>query len=252
MSHLCLATTIADQPKELLEKGQRLWPALKQRFDAIVVHATASTHHDWMMFFEQENIPVATMPADWDAIGLHRRRALALALQHTDCSHVMYADLDHVLRWVERYPEDLDQTLAKIDDWDCLVMGKSQEAFAGLPRRLDETEATMNHIYYLMTGHQWDLAMAARGFSRAATQLVVEKSKENTLGNDVAWPLLCETNGLKVGYTEANGLRYETNTVYATETEDVEDNDPEAWMLRVKIESQQVDAMRPFLKFYQN
>ena len=70
---------------------------------------------------------------------------------------------------------------------------------------------------------------------------------EDTIGNDMAWPLLIEQAGMTLGYLEAEGLTYETNTVYANNLQDREDADPAAWMLRVYTANQHIDAMRPFL-----
>ena len=126
------------------------------------------------------------------------------------------------------------------------------EAGHGLNRqiamRLQATESIVNRIYVLMTGREWDLMMAARGLSRPAAELIVRQSTVDTLGNDVAWPLLVEQSGLTLGYVQADGLIYETNTVYARNVQDTLDDDPEAWMLRIYAANQQVDAMRPFLK----
>ena len=53
---------------------------------------------------------------------------------------------------------------------------------------------------------------------------------------------------MTLDYLEADGLTYETNSVYARSGVDSEDRNPAAWMLRVHAASQQVDAMRPFLR----
>jgi len=195
------------------------------------------------------DVPFLTAPSGEDVTGLHRRRSLALAVEST-AQRFLYADLDHVMRWVERYPDDLDQVLSKADQFDCLVIGRSEESLASTPRRLRETEAIVNHIYKLATGNEFDLMMAARCFSRAAAVYVVEECKEDTIGNDSAWPMLCETAGFSVGYVRSNGLRYETNRVYGTDGMDDEDRDPVAWMNRVRYLSQNVDAMEPFLEKY--
>lgn len=51
---------------------------------------------------------------------------------------------------------------------------------------------------------------------------------EDTIGNDMAWPLHIEQAGMSLGYVEADGLTYETNGVYSQKTKDAEDQDPAA------------------------
>ncbi len=248
MSGRCLVTAVCDPPGELLGKAELLWPALRARFSDIAVHVTTNTHAGWFEFLEARDVPMATAAAAWDHIGLHRRRALNVGLTSSTASHLLYADPDHIMRWVERYPADLDRTLATLNAWDCLVIGRSKAAFAAAPRRLRDTEAVVNHTFALLSGFQWDVMMAARGLSRTAASLLVHTCQEDSIGNDVAWVLRCLRHGLEVGYVAADGLRYETNPVYANNCKDREDEDPAAWMLRVKAANQHIDAMRPFLR----
>ncbi len=247
MSSICLVTALCDPPGELLIKAERNWGALQQRFSNIAVHLTDDTHADWHRFLTERGVPTAQARQAWDFIGLHRRRSLELGLRHFACDRFFYSDPDHVLRWVERQPDELDDVLRGARHCDCTVIGRSDAGFKETPERLRATEAIVNHIYRLMTGHAWDLLMAVRVFSRRAAELIVTRSTVDTLGNDVAWPLLVAQSGLTLGYVQAEGLTYETNSVYAHDGADTLDNDPQSWMLRVHAANQQVAAMRPFL-----
>ena len=247
--NICLAATLADSRRELYEKGKQNWSALMDRFSDIAIHATETTHQDWFEFFDTKQVPFLTAPSSENVIGLHRRRSLALALE-TNAERILYADLDHMIRWLERFPDDLDQVLVKTGQYDCLVIERSEESFASSPRRLRETEALVNHIYALITGNNFDLMMATRCFSRAAATHVVKECTEDTIANDVVWPMLCETNGFTVGAVKSNGLRYETNAVYGTDAIDIQDADPRAWIQRITYLSQNVDAMKPYLEKY--
>lgn len=247
---VCLATALCDPDAELLGKAQALWPDLQARFDAIAIHVTHDTHEDWRTFLAEQGVPTREAAPAWDHIGLHRRRSLAIALDHFEHQRLLYIDPDHILRWVERLPDELDQTLNLIGRWDCLVIGRSPESFGQAPARLRETEVAVNRVYALMTGRAWDLMMAARGFSRRAAALIVRGSREDTIGNDMAWPLQIEQARMTLGYLEADGLTYETNHVYANAADDAEDADPAAWMLRIYAANQQIDAIRPYLNSY--
>jgi hypothetical protein len=244
---ICFATALCDPEAELLSKARNLWPSLQQLFFTQAIHVTSDTHKDWFRFLEDQGVPTRQSDPAWDHIGLHRRRSLEIALDHFDSGRLIYLDPDHVLRWLERKPEELASVLQLVGAWDCLIVGRSPGAFAAAPKRLRDTEVVVNRVYALMTGRSWDLLMAARGFSRAAAELIVSDRVEDTIGNDMAWPLHIEQAGMTLGYTEADGLTYETNRVYANDLEDADDADPAAWMLRVYAANQQIDAMRPYL-----
>ncbi len=231
----------------MLAKARALWPALQAAFASQAIHVTSDTHPDWFDFLAEHDVPTRQAAPGWDHIGLHRRRSLEIALDHFDAERLIYLDPDHVLRWLERHPGELKEALAMVGSWDCLIIGRSAVSFAATPERLRDTESVVNRIYALMTGRSWDLMMAARGFSRLGAELIVHHCHEDTLGNDVAWPLLVEQADMTLGYLEADGLTYETNTVYANDLKDAEDSNPEAWMLRVYAANQHIDAMRPFL-----
>jgi hypothetical protein len=70
------------------------------------------------------------------------------------------SDVDHVLRWVEARPDEVDAALAAAATTDMLVIGRTDAAMARSPRRLRETEKVVNHVYELMTGRRWDLTFA--------------------------------------------------------------------------------------------
>jgi hypothetical protein len=248
MTHICLVTALCDPPGDLLEKAERLLPALHARFTDIAANTTTNTHPAWFELLAEHGIITSTADADYDRIGAHRRAALTNGLANSQAPCFLYADPDHVLRWVERYPENLDATLKQIANWDCLVIGRSAEGFNAAPKRLRDTERIVNHTFALLTGLEWDLMMAARGLSRSAAELIANECREDTIGNDVGWPLLCRHRQLSLGYVEADGLRYETNRVYATSGVDAEDGDASAWMLRVRSANQHIDAMRPYLQ----
>jgi len=171
-----------------------------------------------------------------------------MALAHSNIPRIVYMDFDHLLRWIENNPSELDRILEATAEYDCAVIGRGPKSLAALPERLASTEAMVNHIFRLTTGRSWDVMMAARSFSRLAAQAVVEGSTVDTIGNDVACPLLCKAQGLSVGYTEAEGMTYRTNVDYASNLEDARDGDPRAWAQRVLLAAQHVEAMVPYME----
>ena len=222
-------------------------PVISELFSGISAFATNGTHPELVQVLDSVGASIERADSDSNLIGHHRRLALGGALSLGVETHILYMDLDHLLRWIENDRQELLSTLQVIPKWGCLVIGRSPASLRTLPRRLAETESIVNRIYYLNTGRSWDLMMSARGFSFAAARDVVEHCTVDSIGNDVAWPLLCDSLQHTMGYAEADGLTYRTNADYAAGSADRQDNEPLAWAARVAIAYQHVQAMLPYL-----
>jgi hypothetical protein len=241
-----LTTTISDQSGDLRTKLKQLLPSVLDRFDGLAAFVTTTTHAEVFSLLDDHGVCITTGEPDFDSIGRHRRESLRLALRQTAAEHLLVADLDHVLRWIEIDPIELDRVLQIICTHDCTVIGRGPRSFGSLPDRLAKTEVIVNHIYKLVTGNAWDMLMAARGLSRGAAEVIVQYSTIDTIGNDVEWPLLCHSRGFSLQYVEAEGLIYKTNIDYALDREDSLDCDASAWATRMLIAKQHVDAMLPY------
>lgn len=248
MPETALALAVADPEGHLVGKLEELLPGLCKRFDPLAVHATISTHQGVLVQLESVGAGLTSAPADPDAIGRHRREAVALALEAGEVDYILYLDLDHALRWLENDADELDAAVRRIWRSDCTVIGRGPRSMATLPRLLAETEGVVNEIFRLVSGRPWDVMMAARGLSRRAAQAVVEDCNVDTIGTDCAWPLFCQSRGFTLDYLEADGLTYRTNPDYAADAGDRSDRDPKAWALRVGLAAQHVEAMRPYME----
>ena len=242
----CLAATLADHSGHLLDKTRQLLPEVLRVFDGLAIVSTEQTHPELLGELEQRGAVLRTTSPSSAAIGRHRREAVAMA--HASGSEkVMYADFDHVLRWAELRRDELTAAVAELANHDLTVIGRSPRSIAAGPRRLRDTESVVNHVYFLMSGRPWDLLMAARGLSRRAAEVIIEHSNEDSIANDLEWPLLCEQYGLSLGYVEADGLLYETNQQYGEGSEDDKDGDPRAWITRMRMAALNAEVMARYL-----
>ena len=158
-----LATTVADRKGRLIAKAGALAPVVSELFSGVSAFATTETHPELVRVLDSIGASIERADSDSDLIGRHRRRALGGALSLGVESHILYMDLDHLLRWIENDHQELLSTLQLIPKWGCLVIGRSPASLRALPRRLAETESIVNRIYYLNTGRSWDLMMSREG-----------------------------------------------------------------------------------------
>jgi hypothetical protein len=177
------------------------------------------------------------------AAGRHRRRSVELALE-LQPDAVLYSDVDHVLRWAEAAEPELRRCLELTGD--LVVVGRTEAAMEASPRRLRETERIVNHIYRLMTGRDWDLMFAIRLMSAPAAAAVVAGCEEDSIANDVEWPLFLEGRGFSIEYLAAEGLSYRTREDFGAPA-DRRDQDPAGWIDRVVIANQHASVLARYL-----
>lgn len=116
-----------------------------------------------------------------------------------------------------------------------------------LGARVDRAPSDVgDHVYELMTGRRWDLMFAIRCLSPAAARVVVEKGAEDTIANDVEWPLVVEAAGLDLAWFAADGLTYRVCQDFDAPA-DERDHDPAEWIDRVELAAGHVRVLKAHL-----
>lgn len=238
-----LGATLHDPVGRTAEAIGRLAPRLREVFPAMAINISDATRPEVVEAVSALGSKTMTHAASEANIGRFRRDAVVLA---ADGRPVLYADFDHLLRWVEFGFEDLQRVLAAERQADFLVVGRSDRALAAEPARLRETEHLVNHTHKLLTGDYWDLMFAIRRLSPAAVDVISRESRVDSLANDVEWPLLARRAGLKLGYVQSDALFYRTIEGFGASA-DEGDSDPLQWIRRLEFAAQHASAMRRFL-----
>jgi hypothetical protein len=184
---------------------------------------------------------VYKVTADWS---WGRHVALQEALGFS-AEHIHYVDFDRLLRWIETRPEEWRMAIQEVQRWDCLVIGRTVQAYTSHPRALVETEAISNAIVSHLLGRPVDVSAGSKGFQRRAAQYLVENCQPGrALGTDGEWPVRLQRAGFTVGYLEADGLDWEIADREQPEAASAErqrqmaeayDADPENWKSRVAV-----------------
>lgn len=243
---VCLVATCHDPLGRFAAGIENAGPALAELFGAVAVNATAETHPTTIAALQ--DLPVQLVLDEHGAgtigIGTARRDALALGLR-SDCGWLFHSDLDHVLRWLTDARDEVERTLARRDA-DFLVVGRSAAAMGAAPDRLRRTEEIVNHVYGLANGltQRWDLMIAMRLITRDTAQLIVDQSHDTAITNDVTWPMLVGARGPRVGYAEADGIRFLARDDFGDV--DRRDEDPREWRARLATATAHVTAIVDF------
>lgn len=184
---------------------------------------------------------IVGQPEEWSG---GRYLALRLASEATS-SHIQYADLDRLLRWMETRPDEWLQTVEKVMSAECLIIGRTPQAYQTHPAALVETEAISNQVISSFLGREMDFSAGSKGFSHEAAKFLVEHTVPGrAIGTDAEWTILLHNAGFRIDYTEVDGLDWESADRYRDRPASREDqqqaairydSDPEHWANRVKI-----------------
>lgn len=235
-------------PRGEMVRFQRLHPYLLTLFDSITLVMPPEEGDLAEMAAAMPNV-YAVASERW-ARG--RNASLELALER-GTTHVLYSDFDRALRWAEVYPSELAQTVKRIDDCECLVIGRTPRALATHPDCLQETEQIINEVYAHLTGNVYDICVAARGLSKSAVARILQESRVATaLGVDGEWLYILQRAGYPLDYIEVEGMDWETADQFLPHAADGDtqrrvaeayDAEVRNWSQRVYVAQQIIKAL---------
>lgn len=180
--------------------------------------------------------------------GSGRHKAIETAL-NKPVAYIHYVDFDRAIRWVETRPDELAATVKHIQTTDCLITGRTPDAYATHPDALRSTETILNtsftEMFRDLAAGTVDFCAGSRGFSRAAAAVILENDPpETALSMDVGWAILLKRGGFQLDYIEVAGLDWESADQYQPRAADREaqrraaeayDQNPDHWALRVWV-----------------
>lgn len=176
---------------------------------------------------------------DWS----HGRYTALQGAFETDADHLHYVDLDRLIRWVETRPDEWLHTLKRIQETDCLIIGRTEAAWETHPQVMIQVEKIINSTFSYLLGHNFDFGSGSKGFSRRAVAFILANSHpENALGTDTEWPILLHRGGFQLDEVLVDGLDWEIPDQYQDYAADrarqrsvaeAYDADVKHWMRRV-------------------
>jgi hypothetical protein len=221
-SSVTLVATVHQPDQRLLSLAQAQLPELATRYSALTAFCSGSTHPTILELLRRHGVSVHVddrASAGLDQIGRVRRKALRAGLE-AGTSHLQMCDFDRALHWVAHHPQELETVLAEILQYDLLVLGRTERAWATHPPYQADTEPLFNKVFALVTGLPWDVGAGSRGFSRRGAKKLLELSREPTVGIDAELPLLMlRSEGFDVGFRACEGLEFETADRFGAEIE---------------------------------
>ncbi len=207
---IALATTW--NPRGELPRFNRLLPQLKQVYAFIIISFPPVADSDVIQVFQTGHLAsrsdlVVALNRDWS----HGRYVALQKALEIPADYIQYADMDRLLRWVETRPREWLETVAKLEQFDCLVIGRTDAAYRSHPQALIQTEMISNRVVSYLLGRSMDVSAGSKAFSRPAAEFLVAHTEPgHALGTDGEWPILLHRAGFTVGYVEVDGLDWES------------------------------------------
>lgn len=243
---IVLAATF--NPRGEVGRLRRFYPRLKTAYNHIVISLPPVLAMEDAYAIRELADARIHVNEDW-AQG--RYMALKLAAE-ASTEHIHYADMDRLLRWVETRSHEWEQTLSRIGQSECLVIGRTDFAWQTHPHALRDTEAITNDLFSRLLGQRLDLSAGSKGFSgRAADFIVANSQPRRAIGTDSEWIVLLHRGGFRIDSVLVDGLDWEIADQHQDSAADVDrqqemaaryDADPQHWLRRVEIAHEIVEA----------
>lgn len=247
MPSVALTMTFHERDDRLVGLVKAQLPALADRYAALIAYCSRETHPALLAALRRHNAAVhleRIKAAGIQELGIIRREALRAGLS-AGTTHLHLCDGDRATHWSACYPDEMDAVAAGIPNYDLLVMGRTERAWATHPPYQADTEPLFNRVFALISGRPWDIGAGSRGLSRRAAEALLEASQEPTAGVDAEWPLLVlNRDDLVAGYRPCEGLEFETADRFGAEIEAAGgidswkaqmSADPGRWVFRLRL-----------------
>ncbi|MBZ0297790.1 MAG: hypothetical protein K8L99_34865 [Anaerolineae bacterium] len=234
-------------PRGEINRLKRFYPQMQAAYSDILISLPPYASLEDIKAVQSLPGADAFVNEDWTH---GRYQVLKRSLQKTG-SHVHYADMDRLLRWIELRCEEWQQTVEAIGQADCLVIGRTKQAWETHPQSLRQTEHIPNTLFSDLLGQAVDLSSGSKGFSRAVVELLVRNTQVGrSLGTDAEWVILPQRAGYKLETLLVDGLDWETADRHRDQAADPAtqrrlaaeyDMDPTNWALRVQVAQEIVE-----------
>ncbi len=245
MLSVSLATTLHDSTGWTIEPLSETAETLDECYDSRLTLVTVGTKPEvvealrnagWVVIEPRSRVGV-------EHITESRRRVLRASLERgSDFTHLV--DMDRILHWAIKYPEELERTVKTIPGHDFMIFGRTKRAMDTHPRNQAETEAIANKVFSLIHGRDMDITAASRGISREAAEIILRNSRGRFFDSDSEWPTILHCLGYQIGYAEVEGLEWETHLKRremtlpdgrTLDSKEYYEANPESWVYRLMI-----------------
>lgn len=195
---------------------------IKNTFHCISLVLTDLTSTKVFVLLDKNKISYKIVPVGFGS--LSRKVALKNGLK-TNCEYFFYIDLDRLLFWLEKYPQELIKVLGKITSLkknDYLIIGRTSKAWNSHPFNQQLPEEKTNKAISQEIGKTVDVTPGCRAFRRKIANLIIDKVQGNKSGvSDIEWLMIAYSYGkAHVKSIVVDGLSYETKTVFGKERSD--------------------------------
>lgn len=238
---MSISLAAAWRPRGELARFKRLYSELRLAYSRIVISLPPQVEGDLIEQLSEFSQVEIVVTEEWLS---GRYAALERALAYST-EYIQYADFDRLVRWVETRPDEWLRTLEVIQTADCLIIGRSDQAYRTHPEALIQTEKISNSVVSNLLDQVVDVSAGSKGFSKAAAGYIVANCEPlHPLGADAEWPLILKKAGFQVAYIAVDGLDWESADRFLGQAADSTrqrqaaqeyDSDPTNWEHRVGV-----------------
>lgn len=244
--------TTHDPHGRLTPLVETFFPLVQERFSSCIVALTNTSHESLLTAFKRLNAMV--VESDVAFQGMSYWTALKESERRKSAHPIFLCDLDRILHWISRYPNELDEFLSHdFSPHEWVVLGRTERAYRTHHEPLFATE----HIFRTLLGKLYPQEQSIDYLSSAAllSQDTISWLNAHLRKKDAGWygehVALLLKRGIVPAYQECEGLEWETPDRFQDEIKKCGsldawrgrlNTDPLEWKLRVKLLGEFIDG----------
>lgn len=154
---MSIALAATYHPRGELDRLERLYPTLAGAYSAIIVSLPPTTAPSDASRVNALPCAQVFINADWS----HGRYMALKTAVECGAEYIQYADMDRLIRWIETRPAEWRAVLDRVRQCECLVIGRTEAAWATHPRVMIRVEHIINRVFSDVLGQTLDFGAGA-------------------------------------------------------------------------------------------
>lgn len=216
-----IVTTTFHEPQfKLKTLITKCLPFIRENFSTVVVCCTPTTGENVIAFLEQEEFNVLVSNVDTQ-VGTYKQ-AIKAALEYVEnekTQKLFCIDFDRFLHWIDKYPDELKQTLNRAKGFEFVHIGRTPRAFETHPETQIDTESIINQVGTLVLELEKTRDVMSPTFlmTKSLAEKLLEVVHLTSVGFYCTWPIILWNFAKSKRYIAVEGQEWETPDRFKTQ-----------------------------------
>lgn len=211
-TELILASTLHDPEGRLVYLITEIGPNIGKYFKNKVICLTSATAERERILFEKIGFHVLIEEGNIINKSYTKVIKFSMDLLESDNSKIMYIDFDRILHWYKNYKAEFEKTLSNYNEFDFVLIGRTDRAHKSHHEALYKTELILNKLFsqVLHLNHTMDMLCANWILTKSLAKKILSIKLYSSTGFYLYWPFVLWRENKNKIYIQVEGQEFET------------------------------------------